>query len=163
MGTHWKRGALGGMLVLALMGCDAEVGDLVEDLDSSQFAAVYNSPGFASCSNCHTPDAPGKVEGTENTQDWTDQDTAYAALQGTASGLIGNFEGCNGVPFIGDTVETSLIVAALDQDVRDNFAHPDFPNCTPEAISNMQLKVGGTVTDDDLNALKTWIENGAQE
>ena len=163
MGTQWKMGVGMGLLAMAVLGCDAETEDVLGEPGESQFAAVYDSPGFASCSNCHAPDAPGKVDGTENTQDWTDQDSAYAALQGTASGLIGNFEGCNGVPFIGDTVETSLIVAALDQDVRDNFSHPDFPNCTPEAISNMQLKVGGTITEEDLTALKTWIENGAQE
>ena len=63
--------------------------------------------------------------------------TAYASLQGTASGLTGNFEGCNGVPFIGDSVESSLIVATFDEDVRENFSHPDFPDCTGDAISDM--------------------------
>lgn len=126
------------------------------------FAAIYEAAGFSGCGNCHSPDAPGNVDGTEKTQDWSDADSAYAALQGVASGLVGNFEGCNGVPFIGDSVETSLIVATLDEEVRDNFVHPDFPDCTGDTISDMTLKTPG-FSDDDLDALKAWIAAGAPE
>ena len=127
------------------------------------FASVYDSPGFAGCGGCHAPDAPGNVEGTEKTIDWTDAASAYASLQGTASGLTENFEGCNGVPFIGDSVESSLIVAAFDEDIRENFSHPDFPDCTGDAIADMIMKSGGAVSDDDVAALKAWIEAGGAE
>lgn len=144
-------------------GGTEEEGGAGEEGGGIGFASVYDSPGFASCGGCHAPDAPGNVDGTEKTIDWTDASTAYASLQGTASGLIENFEGCNGVPFIGDSVESSLIVAVFDEDVRENFSHPDFPDCTGDAISDMTLKTGGAFSDDDLAALKAWIEAGGAE
>ncbi len=133
-----------------------------EEGGGAGFAAVYESPGFVTCGNCHAPDAPGFAAGVEATQDWTDADTALASLQGTASGLIGNFEACNGVPLIGDTPETSLLVASLDEDIRANFAHPDFPDCTGDDISDMTVKSPG-FSEDDLAALKAWITAGGTD
>ena len=49
-------------------------------------------------------------------------------------------------------MESSLIVAAFDEDVRENFSHPDFPDCTGDAIPDMTLKLGGAFSDDDLAA-----------
>jgi hypothetical protein len=101
------------------------------------------------------------VIGTEATQDWTTRNMAYSSLQGTASGLIGNFSACNGVQFIGDTPETSLLVAALDEEVRADFAVAGFPDCNSDAISDMTLKIGGPLPASLLADLKQWISAGA--
>ncbi len=164
------------LTLFLVLGCGAEEGD---DLfgeggeagegggeagegggeDQSVFDGLY-ADSFSPCSGCHGPDAPGATEGTEATLDFTDADTAYEKIvHGVASGLVGNFDGCNGVPFVGASPELSLLVAVMDEDVRANFNHPDYPDCIPEAISDMTIKIGGEFSD--LDGLKAWIEDGA--
>jgi hypothetical protein len=127
------------------------------------FTEIYNSTEFQKCSGCHAPGAPGRVEGIEATQDWSTRDKAYAALMGQASGLIGNFAGCNGVPFIGPTPEESLLVAVFDEQVREGFMVASTPDCTGDAISDMTLKIGMPLSSDVLNQLKDWISAGAPD
>lgn len=122
------------------------------------FTLIYNSSTFQMCSECHAPGAPGFVDGTEATQNWSSRDSAKSSLMGNASGLIGNFAGCNGVPLIGDTPETSLLVAALDEDVRAQFASG---GCDSDAIADETLKIGGAVDGATLDQLKQWISDGA--
>lgn len=125
------------------------------------FTTLYQSSSFSNCSGCHAPGAPGFTDGTEATQDWSTRATAYQSLQGTASGLIGNFAGCNGVPLIGDGPDTSLLVAVFDETVRTAFSLPNFPDCTVDSISDMTLKIGGSLTSQELTLLKDWITAGA--
>lgn len=127
------------------------------------FTSIYESTEFQMCSGCHAPGAPGRVEGTEATQDWSTRDKAYTSLMGKASGLIGNFAGCNGVAFIGATADESLLVAAFDEQVRENFMVASTPDCTGDAISDMTLKIGSPLSDDVLNQLKAWINDGAPD
>src|SRR5688572_7952486 len=108
--------------VFAGVGCGESVDDaLTGGGDGDAFTAIYESDEFQECSGCHAPGAPGRVDGTETTQNWSTRDTAYSSLQGNAAGLIGNFEGCNGVPFLGDSAQQSLLVAVFDEDVRASF------------------------------------------
>lgn len=127
------------------------------------FTTIYESAEFQMCSGCHAPGAPGRVEGVEATQDWSTRDKAYKALMGKASGLIGNFAGCNGVPFIGATADESLLVAVFDEQVRENFMVASTPDCTGDAISDMTLKIGMPLSDDVLSQLKAWINDGAPD
>ena len=147
---------------LSLTGC-GDVDPLGPDAGPvDTFTQIYQASGFAQCGGCHAPGAPGFTDGTEATQDWSSRDSAYTSLTtGDASGLMGNFEDCNGVPLIGDTPETSLLVAALDEDVRADFSLANFPNCNSDTISDMTLKIGGPVPTADLNLLKQWIMDGA--
>ncbi|GAB4558855.1 MAG: hypothetical protein Tsb0020_04150 [Haliangiales bacterium] len=148
---------------LSLAGCgdvDDPLGPDAGPVDT--FTQIYQSSGFQQCSGCHAPGAPGFTDGTEATQDWSSRDSAYMSLTtGDASGLMGNFEDCNGVPLIGDTPETSLLVATLDEDVRADFSLANFPNCNSDTISDMTLKIGGPIPAADLNLLKQWIMDGA--
>ena len=158
-----KRGATLCLLAalatpLALAGCPAEEMMMVDEDD---FTLIFNTPYFEACGGCHAPDAPGFTAGTEETQNWSSRDAAFASLQGNASGLVGNFEGCNGVPLLGATPETSLLVASLDENVRANFSDANFPDCNADAISDMTLKVGMNIDPVDLELLTTWISNGA--
>ena len=147
-----------------LSGSDSQFECTEEEGDAPlTFATIYDLDLFSECGDCHAPGADGFVDGVETTQDWTDMDSAYAGLQGTASGLIGNFSGCNGVPFIGDTPETSLLVAVLDETVRDEFSLPNFPDCNGDAIADMTLKLSMDVDEDELQMLKDWISAGAEE
>lgn len=126
---------------------------------ATTFADLYASSVLQMCSDCHAPGAPGFVEGTETTQDWSTSSTAFSSLQGNASGLVGNFAGCNGVPLIGATAETSLIVAVLDPNVRATFSVEGFPSCTADAIPDESLRVG-TVSPTLLQDLKDFIDEG---
>ncbi len=129
--------------------------------EEPDFAAIYNDAFFQNCKNCHAPGAGNFVEGkTEATQDWTTVDTAFASLQGKASGMMGDAANCNGVPLIGDTPETSLLVAALDKDIRDSFSVSGFPDCDQDAISDMATLVG-SMPAALLIDLKAWIDAGA--
>ena len=141
------------------LGC-GEVEDAL-DRDGDAFTSIYESEEFQTCSGCHAPGAPGRVQGTETTQNWSTRDTAHSTLQRAASGLIGNNAGCNGVPFLGATAEQSLLVASLDEDVRAGYDNPSFPNCTPDAIADQTLKIGGPLPTALLQQLKDWVNDGA--
>jgi|GEM_PF-3201172 len=123
----------------------------------STFTQLYNSPEFQMCQNCHAPGAPGFVDGTEATQDWSSEQAALSSLMGTASGLIGNFADCNGVDFIGETPEDSLLVAAFDETVRQNYDNPAFPDCNADTISDMTLNIGGALSTETRALLDQFI------
>ncbi len=152
------HGALAATAVALALGCGVE--DAL-DGEPDAFTAIYESNEFQECSGCHAPGAPGRVDGTEETQDWSTRDAAYISLQGTASGLIGNFAGCNGVPFLGPSAEQSLLFAAFDQDARRAYDNPDFPDCNEDSISDQTLKLGGDLPAGLLADLRAWIDDGA--
>jgi hypothetical protein len=146
-----------GISLLLAFGCS----EALDTLNDDEFGRIYDSEEFQKCSGCHAPDAPGFVEGTEATQDWSTRDTAYTTLRSRASGLIGNFAGCNGVPFLGPSSAQSLLVAALDETVRADFSAPGVPACNGDAIADQTDKIGGPLPDALLQDLKDWIDNGA--
>jgi hypothetical protein len=127
------------------------------------FSNIYAASAFQKCAGCHAPNAPGKVDGTESTENWSSRASAYASLKGKAMGLIGNFSGCNGVPFLAASADNSLLVAAFDADVRANFMNSDFPDCNADAISDQTLKLGSPLPDPLLQQLKDWVNAGAPD
>jgi hypothetical protein len=140
-------------------------GDPLDELDGNDtpsFTAIYESNEFQRCSECHAPNAPGRVEGIEETQDWSTRDRAIQTLRGRASGLIGNFEACNGVPLLGGSAAQSLLVAAFDFDVRMSFSSPSAPDCTGDAIADQTLQLGDPLPAGLLQDLKDWVDAGAQ-
>jgi hypothetical protein len=143
------------------LGC----GDTLDPLDEgngggADFDSIYAELGQP-CSECHAPDAPGRTEGMEATQDWSTAASARRTLRGNASGLIGNFADCNGVPLLGARAEQSLLVASLDDGVRANFELADHPDCTGDAISDQNRWLSEPVSDSVLQDLKDWIDAGA--
>ncbi len=149
------------------LGCGADGGDgggggVDGGNNADAFTMIFASSTFQACKGCHAPGAPGFVEGTETTQNWSTRENAFSSLMGSATGLIGNFAGCNGVPLIGDTAATSLLVAALDSTVRADFTLASFPDCNVDTISDMSLKVGA-IPSTQLEALKAWINAGAPD
>jgi hypothetical protein len=144
------------------LGCSDTLDPLDEGGEGgdADFGSIYAELG-PSCSECHAPGAPGRTEGIEATQDWSTAASARRTLDGNATGLIGNFSGCNGVPLLGASAGQSLLVASLDDDVRANFELADHPDCTGDAISNQNLKLSEPVSDSVLQDLKDWIDAGA--
>ena len=67
------------------------------------------------------------------------------------------------MPLIGDSPETSLLVAVLDEDVRAEFSLPDYPDCNADGIADMSLKISGDVDEVELEMLKAWISAGVPE
>jgi hypothetical protein len=146
------------------VGC-SDAQDLLDGATSGDdaFSRIYASSDFQTCSGCHAPGASGKTEGTETTQDWSTRDKAYASLQRNAAGMIGNFKGCNGVPFIAPSSERSLLVAAFDFDVRTDFQSSTVSSCDGDAIADQTLKIGGPLPASLLTQLKDWIDAGAPD
>lgn len=141
-------------LALALAACGDEL------TGGPSFTAIYESPTFSQCGDCHAPGAPGFVQGTEATQDWSTRDSAYRTLTtGRASGLIGNFQACNGTPLIGSTPDTSLVVAVLDADVRAAFSNG---GCAADAITDCTLRLN-PFFPEDLDLLRAWIAAGTPD
>ena len=166
----WPVIAIASTLAFSVVACGIEAVDGGPDggvepdaAPVDDFTALYNSASFQMCAGCHAPNAPGFTDGTEATQDWSTRQTAYDSLQGMASGLIGNFMDCNGVPFIGATPAESLLVAAFDENVRAEFMLMDHPNCDVDAISDMTLKIGAPLEAGEMELLTRWIENGAPD
>lgn len=139
------------------------VSDATGSLAGASFTHLYQSSEFQTCAGCHAPGAPGKTDGTEATQDWSTRDRAYSTLHGTASGLIGNFSGCNGVPFLGESAAESLLVAAFDEQARAAFQSREVPACDGDAISDQTLKIGAPLPDPLLAELKAWVDAGAPD
>jgi cytochrome c5 len=141
------------------LGCGDTIDDALEGGgDGATFTRIYEDEA---CSGCHAPGAPGRMEGMEATQNWSSRAAAFSSLQGNASGLIGNFQGCNGVPLIGSSADESLLIAALDFDVRSSFSVSGFPDCTGDAIADQTDKINGGLPDGWLDDLKDWIDAGA--
>ncbi len=126
------------------------------------FTSLYGDY-FQECVDCHSPDGVGHTDDTEATLDFTSRETAYATISGTASGLVGNQEGCNGTPFLGATAAESLIYAVLDEDTRAAFDLPDHVDCNVDSISDETVKVGSEPTEEFMAALATWIDAGAAD
>jgi len=141
-------------------GADAGGGSDSATATDDTFTSIYSRMG-GMCGQCHAPGAPGFVAGTETTQDWSTQGNAHTSLMGMASGLIGNFSDCNDVPLLAGTSDSSLLVAAVDQDVRTNFDVAAFPDCDMTTISDMALKIGGPLDATLLTHLKSWVDRGA--
>jgi hypothetical protein len=137
--------------------------DATDTTPTDAFTQIYNSPEFQMCQDCHAPGAAGFVDGTETTQNWSSRASAYNSLKGNAAGLIGNFTGCNGVPLIGSTPETSLVVAVVDENIRADFMVPGFPDCDGDAIADETLRIGGQVDAQVLASLKQWISDSAPD
>ena len=156
--SGWPLLLLGAAFAL---GC----GETIDALESGDtFGRIYESleeGATAPCSSCHAPGAPGRTADIETTQDWSTRDTAYTTLRENAAGLIGNSAGCNGVPFIGTSADTSLLVAALDETVRLDFVAPGNPDCNADAVADQTIKIGGPLPNDVLQELKDWIDDGA--
>jgi cytochrome c5 len=148
----WRVLGLACLAAVCLTGCPVEEPVGPDAGPEDAFTQFYQSVG-STCAGCHAPGAPGGMPGTEETQDWSSEESARDALLGTASGLIGNFAGCNGVPFIGGSVDSSLIVAAFDSQVRADFSLTEFPDCTADSISDMTLKIGRQLTADERSLL----------
>lgn len=156
-----------GLLLTSLMAAGCSGGGEVEESPTPSgvtFSSLYGGY-FQNCTVCHTPDAPGRTSSTETALDFTSESTALATIsEGVATGLSGNEAGCNGVPFVGDSPETSLIVASIDETVRASFSVSGFPDCTAESIADMTLKSGGAPDAQFVTDLKQWIvdyNNGA--
>jgi hypothetical protein len=146
----------------AVGGSDAGNGNMPDAPSgvTATFTSLYGDY-FGTCSNCHTPSAPGRTSDTEQTLDFSTRATAYMTIKtGMASGLMGNFADCNGVPFVGATAGSSLILAALDQPTRQAFDRPASPMCDVDTISD-ETKWSGAPSAEFIAALKTWLGNGA--
>jgi hypothetical protein len=158
----WLHNALLALLCSLAGACsDAllDSGDGGTDSDADAFAEIYATPTFQMCKDCHAPGADGATQGTETTQDWSSSSAAYNSLMGKAAGMIGNFAGCNGVPFVSATADRSLLVAVFDPDVRGSFSDPSHPNCKAAAITDETLRVG-SVPSNVLQDLKDFIDGG---
>jgi hypothetical protein len=147
----------------AAFGCGDTL-DTLDPLDGNDtptFTSIYESDDFQLCSGCHAPGAPGRVAGIEATQDWSTRERALTSLRGNASGLTGNFAGCNGVPLLGGSAEDSLLVASFDETVRMNFSLPGFPDCTSDSIADQTLQIRRDLSAGVLRDLKDWIDGNA--
>ena len=131
--------------------------------EATAFTSLYEGY-LQDCALCHAADAPGITSDTEQTLDFSSADTAYSSLMGSASGLVGNQAGCNGVKFVmSGKPSSSLLVAVLVEDVRQGFDLASNPDCNVDSISDMTVKVGSIPDDAFLNSLKDWITDGAAQ
>jgi hypothetical protein len=154
-------------LTASVAACDS-AGDLIPDSGGGTVEATFTSlygNYFSNCRDCHTPNGPGRTSDTEQTLNFTSRTTALSALKtGSASGLKGNFAGCNGTPFITAGMPSqSLVVAVLDQSTRQQFDLSAHPDCDADAISDMTAQVGSRPSAAFVTALKDWITAGATD
>lgn len=153
--------------VMMLAGC-GQVGltDAGEQIDAATVQATFTSlygSYLSQCAYCHAPAGPGRTSDIEQTLDFTTRATAYTTITtGMATGLQGNFAGCNTVPFIDAQPARSLILAVLDQPTRQAFDLPAHPNCDIDTITDEAAKLGSPPSAAFIAALKGWLQAGAQ-
>jgi hypothetical protein len=127
------------------------------------FTSLYGDY-LSNCKDCHAPLAPGRTTDIEESLDFTTRATALTSLRGTATGLVGNHAGCNGVAFLASTPGKSLLVAVIDQPTRQTIdLSPGHPDCDIDMITDATVKVGSQPSTAFVAALKTWITNGAMD
>jgi hypothetical protein len=142
-------------------GSDAGGGQIDAATVHATFTSLYGDY-LSSCASCHAPGAPGRTSDIEQTLDFSTRTTAYTTIKtGMATGLMGNFAGCNGVPFVDAAPGSSLILAALDQPTRQLFDLTGHPNCDMDSISDETAKVGSQPSAAFIAALKDWLTMGA--
>ncbi len=127
------------------------------------FTGLYDDH-LNKCGVCHAPGGAGFIAGqTEATLNFADRNSAYTSITtGKASGLVGNFAGCNEVAFIGASAGASLIVAVLDEDVRAAYDNPAASECNGNgSISDMSGRTLPPVPSSITAGLKSWIDAGA--
>lgn len=149
----WLGSALLG--TAALSGCEAvAAGD--------DFTQAYDSY-LNKCASCHAPGAAGATAGIETTLDFSTADAARASLKtGSAAGLTGNQAACNGVPFVvAGKPEQSLLMAVLDENVRQNLDLASHAGCDGTAATDMTIRVGGADADA-IAKVRAWITAGAE-
>jgi hypothetical protein len=128
---------------------------------TASFQSLYGDY-LGNCKQCHAPGAPGRTSDIEQTLDFSTVTTAYSTIKtGMAAGLMGNFAGCNGVPFVGATPGGSLIVAVVDQPTRQAFDVSGHAMCDVDGISDETVKVGSAPSAQFIAALEAWITAGA--
>jgi hypothetical protein len=152
------------LLLASACGAESPIDGTPDAMTGVQptFTSLYGDY-FQTCKNCHTPAGPGRADDTEMTLNFTTRETAYTTITtGMASGLMGNFVGCNGVPFVRDAMPSmSLILAALDQPTRIAFDDPSFPDCDMDTIADQTLKSNPPPSAAFITALKEWLQDGA--
>jgi mono/diheme cytochrome c family protein len=148
------------------IGC-FETGDPFNDdlggsdtTNATAFGKLYDAY-LSGCANCHAPGALGRTSETEKSLDFSTEATAYATLKGTATGLVGNQQACNGAAFLGSTYQESLLAAVLDEDVRAAFQAPGAAGCNADAVSDMTVRMPGAMPAGFLSDLQAWIDGGA--
>ena len=155
------------LFAMVLGGCTTTTGDSgdASSGDSSDpgahFSSLYSNY-LNNCAQCHAPGAVGATSTTEKSLDFSTAATAYSTLTGKATGLSGNQQACNGVPFVvSGKPGSSLLVATIDSATRSAFDYTATPTCDNNAISDMAFKTGKAPSAALIAALKTWIQNGA--
>ena len=142
-------------LLLACACGGAETGNNTPQPHWSSLYSTY----LVNCKQCHAPGAPGHTSDIESTLDFTSAATGYSTVSGTASGLQGNFAGCNGTKFVvANHPEQSLLVAALDSSTRASFSSG---GCTSDEVTDETVKQGSAPPAGWMTALKQWINSGA--
>jgi len=149
-------------LLFILCACnDAGSGSADGAVAQATFTTLY-ADYFQNCKNCHTPSGPGRTSDIEQNLDFTSVGTAFTTITTmSAAGLMGNFSGCNGTPFIDADPANSLIIAVLDQPTRVAFDLPSHASCNMDSISDETAKVGSAPSSVFIANLKTWINDGA--
>ncbi len=127
---------------------------------TATFTSLYGDY-LSNCKQCHAPGAPGRTSDIEQSLDFTTKAMAYTTLKGTATGLMGNFMACNGVPFLAAAAKDSLLLASLDQPTRNAFDYTAVPGCDSSTITDETVKVGSAPSAEFITALKDWVTAGA--
>jgi len=144
-------------------GTDVPGGGASTDTSGSSGLGALHGSYLKHCAQCHAPGAVGFTTGTESSLDFRTVESTRRTLQGRAAGLQGNQQGCNGAAFLGATWRDSLLAAVLDEDLRQTFVAPGYPECNGAtgAVSAMEIRVGAAMPASFLADLRTWIEAGA--
>jgi hypothetical protein len=151
---------LGAALACVLLGgCITQTTE-TPDGPTSSFTFLYGDY-FSGCRNCHAPGVPGHTSDIEQALDFSSKAMAFQTITtGTATGLMGNFAGCNGVPFVAATPANSLILAVVDQPTRIAFDLSGHASCVMNSISDETAKVRSAPSAQFIASLRLWIMDG---
>jgi mono/diheme cytochrome c family protein len=148
-----------------LTGCEAAE-DAIDGAagGGATFTALYDDY-LNKCSACHAPGARDGFSNIDTTLDFSTRDTAYSTItNGSASGLSGSAGACNGVTYVGTSSANSLLLAVIDEDVRQAFDVSSNPGCDGDAIKDMTTTHVGEAPPAGFEAdLKAWLDAGVPD
>ena len=154
---------LGPLLAIGIMTLIASCSDNKKEapkVDLNKFSGIYSSY-LKSCGECHEPENVAYQQSVTNL-DMSSEDKAYNSLMMVAGLKAKVGLGCPELAFVKPgSASQSLLYAILDVATADKITAGSDVSCKPKYHTRADGGVANDPTQDQKEAVRSWIEKGA--